>query len=94
MVTRPGYEVSIEHVGAEMGARIVDVRDLTGELSSQVRESGVPKIFVTDAVMHDISATEVRRAARENRQDLDNLVPLEVADYIRKYKLYRNTHEA
>jgi nicotinate-nucleotide adenylyltransferase len=94
VVTRPGYDVSVEHVGAETGARIVDVRALTGGLGSQVSKSEAPKIFMTDAVMHDISATEVRQAARENREDLDNLVPLEVADYIRKYKLYRNTHEA
>jgi nicotinic acid mononucleotide adenylyltransferase len=41
--------------------------------------------------MLDVSATEVRTAARENLSErLDQLVPLEVADYIRKYKLYRN----
>jgi nicotinic acid mononucleotide adenylyltransferase len=45
--------------------------------------------------MHDVSATEVRQAAGEiGEGDLDKLVPLEVADYIRKYKLYSNTHEA
>ena len=95
VVTRPGFEVSAEQVGAETAARVVDVRGLTAELGSQIVEAGVPGIFVTDAVMHDVSATEVRGAARENRnEDLDQLVPLEVADYIRKYKLYRNTHEA
>jgi len=95
VVTRPGHEVSTEHVGAETAARVVDVRGLTAERSSQMVEPGAPRIFVTDAVMHDVSATEVRQAAREIRdEDLNKLVPLEVADYIRKYKLYRNTHEA
>ena len=94
VVTRPGYEVSAEHVGAETAARVVDVRGLRAEGSSGMAEPGTPKIFITDAVMHDVSATEVRQAARENREDLTKLVPLEVADYIRKYKLYRNTHEA
>lgn len=95
VVTRPGHEVSPEHVGAETAARVVDVRGLTAERSSQMVEPGAPRIFLTDAVMHDVSATEVRQAAREIRdEDLNKLVPLEVADYIRKYKLYRNTHEA
>jgi nicotinate-nucleotide adenylyltransferase len=95
VVTRPGYEVSAEHVGAETAGRVVDVRGVTAERSSQMVEPGAPKIFVTDAVMADVSATAVRQAARANSvEDLDKLVPLEVADYIRKYKLYRNTHEA
>jgi nicotinate-nucleotide adenylyltransferase len=95
VVTRPGYEVSTEHVGAETAARVVDVRGLTAEHSSQMVEPGVPRIFVTDAVMHDVSATAVRQAAGEiGAGGLNKLVPLEVADYIRKYKLYRNTHEA
>ena len=95
VVTRPGYEVSREHVGAETAGRVVDVRGVTAERSSQMVEPGAPKVFVTDAVMADVSATAVRQAAGANSvEDLDKLVPLEVADYIRKYKLYRNTHEA
>jgi nicotinate-nucleotide adenylyltransferase len=94
VVTRPRYEITSEQVGSELAARFVDVRGLTPQRSSQLVEAGARKIFVTDAVMHDVSATQVRRAIRENRaDDLDKLVPLEVADYIRKYKLYRNTHE-
>lgn len=95
VVTRPGYEVSTEQVSAETAARVVDVRGLTAAHSSRTVEPGARRIFVTDAVRHDVSATEVRQAAREIRdEDLNKLVPLEVADYIRKYKLYRNTHEA
>jgi nicotinate-nucleotide adenylyltransferase len=94
VVTRPGFEISTQHVGAEIAAKVVDVRGPTAGISQRV-EPGAPKIFVTDVVMHDVSATEARQAAREIRdEDLNKLVPLEVADYIRKYKLYRNTHEA
>jgi nicotinate-nucleotide adenylyltransferase len=94
VVTRPGFEISTQHVGAEIAAKVVDVRGSTAGISQRV-DQGAPKIFVTDAVMHDVSATEARQAAREIRdEDLNKLVPLEVADYIRKYKLYRNTHEA
>ncbi len=59
------------------------------------RQAGAKQIFVTDAVMIDISATKVRQAAREDDEEkLNQLVPLEVANYIRKYGLYRNTNEA
>jgi len=95
VVTRPGYDVSTQHVGAETAARVVDVRGLAAQGSPQVVEPGAPRIFMTDAVMCDVSATEVREAARDNRaENLERLVPIEVADYIRKYNLYRNTHEA
>ena len=88
VVTRPGHEFSAEHVGPVTAADVLDLRGA----SEGFQERGVQKIFVTDAVMLDVSATEVRRAARENLRDsLEQLVPLEVADYIRKYKLYRNT---
>ncbi len=94
VVTRPDYEVSAEHIDREMAANVVDVRGLTAEIDLHMFKPGAPKIFISDVVMHDVSATDVRRAARENRtDDLDKLVPLEVADYIRKYKLYRNSHE-
>ena len=95
VVTRPGYEVSAGPAGAETAARVIDVRGLSAERSLQMLEPAQPKIFITDAVMHDVSATGVRQAAREERgQDFEKLVPLEVADYIRKYRLYRNSHEA
>lgn len=88
VVTRPGHEFSAEHIGPATAADVLDLRGST-EVS---QEPGAQKIFVTDAVMLDVSATEVRMAARENPRDsLEKLVPLEVAEYIRKYKLYRNT---
>jgi nicotinate-nucleotide adenylyltransferase len=94
VVTRPGHEFSVAHVGPETSVRIVDLRGASTGLVPQTIESGTPLIFVTDAVMHDVSATQARRAARENRfEDLNKLVPLAVADYIRKYQLYRNTHD-
>jgi nicotinate-nucleotide adenylyltransferase len=53
------------------------------------------RIFFTDAVMKDISATNIRRLANEGRVDeLEKLVPKAVADYIKKYGIYRNTNEA
>jgi nicotinate-nucleotide adenylyltransferase len=58
-------------------------------------EPGRKQVFVSDAVMIDVSATQVRAAAREDDEEkLNSLVPHDVANYIRKYGLYRNTNEA
>jgi nicotinate-nucleotide adenylyltransferase len=95
VVTRPGYEFRSDEVAPAVAARVVDVRGLTSEEISRLVEPLTAKIFVTDAVMLDVSASQIRQAAREDRsKSLEKLVPLEVADYIRKYWLYRNTNEA
>lgn len=95
VVTRPGVEVSTSHVGPEVAERMVDLRGKTSDGLPAMIESTGRRIFVTDAVMLDVSATQVRQAARENRiEGLDKLVPLAVADYIRKYRLYRNKNES
>jgi nicotinate-nucleotide adenylyltransferase len=52
------------------------------------------RVLFTDAVMKDISATDIRRLAREGRfQELEELVPAAVAEYITKYEIYRDTNE-
>jgi nicotinate-nucleotide adenylyltransferase len=95
VVTRPGYEFSSAQVGETAAEKVVDLRGLRDEQVPEGLELDGPKIFVTDVVMLDVSATEVRTAAREKLSGrLDQLVPHEVANYIRKYQLYRNTHEA
>jgi len=53
------------------------------------------RIFFTDAVMKDISATNIRRLASAGHYDeLEQVVPRSVAHYIKKYGIYRNTNEA
>lgn len=89
VVTRPGYEISAAPA-TEAEVSFVDLRGKTSDVEAS--KTGTCKVFVSDAVMLDVSATEIRRAANEDdRETLDNLVPLEVAEYIRKYRLYRNT---
>lgn len=52
------------------------------------------RVLFTDAVMNNVSATGIRRLAREGRMDeLTGLVPEPVAEYIRKYEIYRDTNE-
>ena len=49
------------------------------------------RIFFTDIVRKDISATNIRRLARAGRvAELKDLVPEPVANYIKKYGIYRD----
>ena len=53
------------------------------------------RVVFTDAVMMDVSATNIRRLASEGRYDeLDRLLPGPVLEYIRKYGIYRELNEA
>jgi len=89
VVTRPGYEPVTTHVGG-ISDRIVDVRG--GKLLSRTESAN--KIFFTDVVMKDVSATNIRRLASEGRvEELTGLVPGPVLEYIKKYGIYR-TDEA
>ncbi|HEY6190324.1 MAG TPA: nicotinate-nucleotide adenylyltransferase [Pyrinomonadaceae bacterium] len=93
VVTRPGYELGTEHVTEDVRERIVDLRGAQAkEVAREVGNDAGPKIYVTDAVLMDVSATEIRRAARAGcASELNNLVPPPVADYIKKYRLYTET---
>jgi nicotinate-nucleotide adenylyltransferase len=53
------------------------------------------RVFFTDVVMNDVSATNIRRFASEGRTDeLVNLLPGPVLEYIKKYGIYREFNEA
>ena len=89
VVTRPGYEPSTAHV-REHRDRIVDLRN-----SLALNNRGSMRIYITDIVMKDVSATQIRRLAREGRTDeLLDLVPEPVLEYIKKYGIYRDLNEA
>jgi nicotinate-nucleotide adenylyltransferase len=92
VVARPGYKWTAEHVTPAIRERIIDLRRDTKAqpLAPGVDQSDEAKIYVTDAVHMDVSATMIRQAIREGRNaDWLRLVTLPVADYIRKYGLYR-----
>ena len=92
IVTRPGYEPVTTHVG-KISERIVDVRGSDAPLSSSAERG--KKIFFTDVVMKDVSATNIRRLASEGRiEELTGLVPGPVLEYIKKYGIYRELNEA
>jgi nicotinic acid mononucleotide adenylyltransferase len=48
------------------------------------------RIYLTDYVSIDVSATGVREAVEQGRS-IDDLVPPSVAAYIEKYRLYQKS---
>jgi nicotinate-nucleotide adenylyltransferase len=71
--------IVVTRPGYELAEAPADVRD---------------RIFFTDVVKKDISATNIRRLASEGRfDDLVKFVPQAVANYIRKYEIYRDSNE-
>jgi nicotinate-nucleotide adenylyltransferase len=98
VVTRPGYELLTEHVSEAVRGRIVDLRgDVNEEAVRAAEMSGEPRIYFTDAVKLDISSSNIRRAVGAAGADetLEGRiqVPQPVAEYIKKYRLYREAHE-
>ena len=93
VVTRPGYDIRTEQVNAEAAARVVDLRESKKGDGPIAITRKVQKVFFTDLVMLDISATDIRRASEKVSDELNSLVAGDVAEYIRKYQLYRNKHE-
>ena len=98
VVTRPGYELHTGHVSEAVRERIVDLRGGVSEEAVRAAEmSGEPRIYFTDAVKLDISSSNIRRAIRAAGVDetLEGRiqVPQPVAEYIKKYRLYREAHE-
>lgn len=87
VVTRPDYEIGFAHVTDEIRARIVDLRENNGQRTTNDEQ----KIYLTDAVQIDVSATEIRGKIKENSNDWHKDVPPAVAKYIEKYELYSDS---
>ena len=91
VVTRPGYDLDAAGVSAAAGT-VIDLRGLGGEeVAALLSEQKGPRVFISDAVMVEASATDIRAAARAGaREKLAEVIPARVVDYIEKYGLYRN----
>src|SRR4030095_3260622 len=93
VVMRPKFVLRTNHVHESVREHIADVRGVK-RLRPAAKERESATIFVTDSVTIDLSATEIRRAASEQRfADLERMVPDPVARYIAKYGLYRDSNE-
>ena len=102
VVTRPDYEIVFSHLTKEIRERIVDLRENfnaptpSGENARKENEEQArrlspqteDRIYITDAVQIDVSATEIRRKIREGADDWQEFLPPEVIKYIEKYGLY------
>ena len=89
VVSRPGYDLS-----GSTPAGVKNVLDVRGmdqqELSRLLKTDSGPRVFLTDAVRVDVSATAIRAAARSgDTEKLREMVPPPVANYIEKYELYQ-----
>jgi nicotinic acid mononucleotide adenylyltransferase len=95
VVARPGYDIAGGETSSLLRDRIIDLRKLGNDAQRILRQVSGERVFITDVVMNVISATEIRRLAKEDRfEDLNTLVPQPVAEYITKYRIYRDSHEA
>ncbi len=104
VVTRPDYEIGFSHVTDEIRARVVDLRgdevtrrlgdEETGRRGVEERNSKSKirnpksKIYLSNAVQIDISATEIRQRIKEDNAGWKTDLPPETANYIEKYELY------
>jgi nicotinate-nucleotide adenylyltransferase len=96
VVTRPDYEIGFSHVTGAIRERIVDLRE-SNQQSAISRQPETDsrltiddsRIYITDAVQIDVSATEIRQKIRENIGGWREFVPEEVVKYVEKYKLYQ-----
>jgi nicotinate-nucleotide adenylyltransferase len=85
VVTRPGVKIDFDHVTDQIRERIIDLRINNYQRTT----NGEQQIYITDAVNIDVSATEIRRKIREDDASWTDEVPLEVANYIEKYQIYK-----
>lgn len=88
VAARPGYREGLD-LTAHLAPRLqVQVVDLRGGHSPSDEQIAAPRIYLTDYVIADVAATEIRKAVSASR-DIVRLVPQAVARYIEKYGLYR-----
>lgn len=90
VAARPGYDQNkafASHLAPNLQDICVDL--LGGQLPTSENLTS-SHIYLTDYAIVDVSATEIREAARKN-QFVEKFVPPPVAAYIEKYQLYRKS---
>jgi nicotinate-nucleotide adenylyltransferase len=94
VVSRPGYDLALGDMTLALVDRLVDLRGVeTVRARSIIDGCKGERIFFSDAVLKDVSASAVRRLARTGSSDqLKQLLPPAVAAYVMKYELYRDSN--
>jgi nicotinate-nucleotide adenylyltransferase len=86
VMTRPGIDISFDHVTDDIRERIFDLRGMAGQQVNCSADG--EKIYFTDIVDIDISASDIRQKIRDADGSWREDVPVEVANYIEKYQIY------
>lgn len=85
VVTRPGIDVTTSHVTDDIRSRIIDIRSTAAIPDLTVIGT---RIYLTDLVNIDVSATRIREKVRQGDPSWKADVPAEVAIYVEKYQIY------
>ena len=87
VATRPGCHgfENDQRLATRLETRITDLRGGAYPSNEDLKS---PRIYLTDYVTVDLSATSIREAVRQGRS-IEDMVPPTVAAYIEKYQLYR-----
>jgi nicotinate-nucleotide adenylyltransferase len=86
VMTRPGYQIETDHVTDEIRGRIIDIRGMN---QVETPDDGAHRIYFSDAVSLDISASSIRLRIAQGDRNWKHDVPESVVNYIEKYKIYR-----
>jgi nicotinate-nucleotide adenylyltransferase len=68
VVTRPGVEISTDHLPEQWRRRVVDLRG-TRKIKALIKNAPECLIYLTDYVNRDLSSTEIRRRVEPGRFD-------------------------
>jgi nicotinate-nucleotide adenylyltransferase len=91
VVDRPGTEMDLSHVTPQIRERTVNLRGQPeAEITAQALQNNEERIYFTDAVQLDISATKIREQISRGEQEWREKVPPAAAQYIEKYRLYQD----
>jgi nicotinate-nucleotide adenylyltransferase len=90
VVERPGVTTEFSHVTPAVRERIIDLRGKGHqEIVLQVTENSGEKIYFTDAVLLDVSATAIREKITKGAAGWREDLPEAVAKYIEKNQIYK-----
>lgn len=89
VVTRPGYEIGFDHVTQEIRDLVVDTKSKPRGTWDLGPGTGASRIYITDAVELDISASSLRKDIKNGVPGWQAKVPAGVAKYIEKYQIYK-----
>jgi nicotinate-nucleotide adenylyltransferase len=90
IVERPGIITGFSHVTPAVRERIADLRGKdSDEIVRQVTENSGEKVYFTDAVLLDVSATAIREKITKGAAGWREDLPEAVAKYIEKYQIYK-----